>query len=243
MIIVNADDWGRDRSDTDAALACYERGRLCSASAMVFMSDSERAAEVAEGVGIDVGLHVNFSEGFTDAKVDPRVQEAHNKVRRFLHRSKYALLLYNPLLCQEFAVAYQAQWEEFARLYKRPPSHIDGHQHMHLATNVLAQRLLPVGARVRRSFSFRAREKGFVNRLYRRAVDRILAGRYRITDYFFALSQHRSIERLGLVMDLAVESVVELMTHPRNPMEYEILMSDRYVDAVSRVHLARHDSF
>ena len=43
---------------------------------------------------------------------------------------------------------------------------------MHLATNVLAQRILPAGFKVRRSFSFQAGEKSSVNRWYRAAVDR-----------------------------------------------------------------------
>ena len=64
MIIVNADDWGRSRSDTDAALACYKEERITSVSAMVFMEDSARAAELAKEMGIDVGLHINLTQPF-----------------------------------------------------------------------------------------------------------------------------------------------------------------------------------
>ncbi len=62
MLIVNADDLGRSKAATDAAMVCYAKGRITSTSAMVFMMDSERAAEAASGAGLDVGLHVNFSE-------------------------------------------------------------------------------------------------------------------------------------------------------------------------------------
>jgi len=61
MLIINADDWGRSRTETDAALQCYEKGRITSASAMVFMEDSERAADIAKENQVDVGLHLNFS--------------------------------------------------------------------------------------------------------------------------------------------------------------------------------------
>jgi len=61
MLIINADDLGRSVVETDAALRCYSAGRITSVSAMVFMSDSERAAELANGNGLDVGLHLNFS--------------------------------------------------------------------------------------------------------------------------------------------------------------------------------------
>ena len=48
MLIINADDWGRSVAETNAALRCYEEARITSASAMVFMADSERAAERKE---------------------------------------------------------------------------------------------------------------------------------------------------------------------------------------------------
>ena len=65
MLIINADDWGRSAAETDAALRCYKAGRVTSVSAMVFMEDSERAAELAKENELDVGLHLNFAEPFT----------------------------------------------------------------------------------------------------------------------------------------------------------------------------------
>ena len=66
MLIINADDWGRSVAETDAALRCYKGGRITSVSAMVFMEDSERAAELAKENELDVGLHLNFTDEFTD---------------------------------------------------------------------------------------------------------------------------------------------------------------------------------
>ena len=65
MLIINADDFGRSVAETDAALRCYIAGRITSVSAMVFMADSERAAELAKENELDVGLHLNFTERFT----------------------------------------------------------------------------------------------------------------------------------------------------------------------------------
>jgi len=45
-LIINADDWGCDRGATDRTLDCIMRGTVSSVSAMVFMADSERSAEV-----------------------------------------------------------------------------------------------------------------------------------------------------------------------------------------------------
>ncbi len=43
VLIVNADDWGRDRETTDHTLECVVGGAVSSVSAMVFMEDSTRA--------------------------------------------------------------------------------------------------------------------------------------------------------------------------------------------------------
>jgi chitin disaccharide deacetylase len=227
MLIVNADDLGRSCEDTDSALACYARGRIDSVSAMVHMADSERAARVARQAGIPIGLHLNLSEPFS-GNSSARLQASHERVCRFLRSSKYALLLYNPLLRQDFAVAVAGQLEEFRRLYGREPAHIDGHQHMHLCTNVLLQRLLPKGVRVRRSFSFTAAQKGRLNRWYRTQVDRHLALHHPITDAFFSLSQQLTGARMGAMAALSRRSDVELMVHTAWSREYDYLMSDAF---------------
>ncbi|HOY59397.1 MAG TPA: ChbG/HpnK family deacetylase, partial [Verrucomicrobiota bacterium] len=129
MLIVNADDWGGWRTATDAALTCYEKGRITSVSAMVFMDDSERAARLAQRSGLDVGLHLNLSQEFTGSTHSvPRLAESQRAIVRFLRSSKYALLFYHPFLRRQFRHVFEAQLEEFFRLYGRPPSHFDGHQ-------------------------------------------------------------------------------------------------------------------
>lgn len=233
MLIVNADDFGRDEQASDAALACHKQGRITSASAMVFMADSERVAKLAGAAGLDVGLHLNLSELFTGNGVPNELRKDHERICRFLRSSKYALLLYHPFLRKQFANVFEAQYAEFLRLYGAPPTHIDGHQHMHLATNVLFGGLIPAGVKVRRSFSFNAGEKGFVNRWYRSRVDRMLQKRHVLTDYFFALSQHLGIDRLRRILQLASHAEVELMTHPQVRAEYEFLMSDEYGRAIA----------
>ncbi len=242
MLIVNADDVGRSKAATDAAMVCYAKGRISSASAMVFMMDSERASEVASGAGLDVGLHVNFSEEFSAGLVPAQLRKAHDQIRNFLSANKYALLIFNPLLIRQFEFVFGAQFAEFSRLYGRPPSHLDGHQHLHLATNMLVQRVLPNGAKVRRSFSFSHGEKSFINRWYRSAVDRSLMRRHRLTDHFFSLSDHLALERLDRVISLAREADVELMVHPQRPAEYAFLLSDAYFEALSHVRLGSYDS-
>ena len=226
MLIVNADDWGRSRAETDAILRCHLRGRISSVSAMVFMEDSERAAGLAQENRVDVGLHLNFSQHFTGNVVPPGLRNHHRSIVAFLTTNKYAQLFYNPFLRTQFAYSCQSQLEEFTRLFGRAPTHIDGHHHMHLCANALLSRLIPAGTLVRRNFSFWPGEKSLFNRAYRGVVDRWLVRRYRLTDYFFDLTQCMQENKLERVAALARSEEVELMTHPISPDEQAYLMSD-----------------
>jgi len=152
MVIINADDWGKTRRDTDAALACFERGRITSVSAMVFMEDSARAAAIAIDKGIDAGLHLNFTERFTAPPPSRELMIRHERVARCLTANRYSFLLYRPGLTSDLHYIYRAQFEEFAKLYGRPPAHIDGHHHQHLCTNMLVDGIIAKGTKVRRSF-------------------------------------------------------------------------------------------
>lgn len=240
MLIINADDWGRSRADTDAALSCYQEGRITSVSAMVFMADSERGAELAKENKLDVGLHLNFSEQFTGKNSSAKLEQCHRRTIHYLMGNKYAQLVYNPLLRKEFAWSYTAQAEEFASLFGRPPSHIDGHHHMHLCANVLLSKVIPAGMRMRRNFSFWPGEKSLLNRTYRAFVDRCLARRYRLADYFFDLTQCIQERKFDRVAALAKTSTVELMTHPADPAESEYLMSHEFGTILQRLKIGSY---
>jgi predicted glycoside hydrolase/deacetylase ChbG (UPF0249 family) len=123
--------------------------------------------------------------------------------------------------------------DEFVRLFGKSPSHVDGHQHRHLCWNVIFGNVIPSGMRVRRNFSFFAGEKGFLNRLYRKWIDHLLARRYRLTDYFFALPDCKVGDGLARLAELAKQSTVELMTHPVRHDEFDFLMGDSFLELLS----------
>ena len=240
MLTVNADDWGRSRAETDAILRCHRRGRITSASAMVFMEDSERAAGLARENRVDVGLHLNFSQQFTGNTVSPALRNHHHSIVAFLTTNKYAQLFYNPFLRTQFAYSCQSQLEEFTRLFGRAPTHINGHHHMHLCANVLFGKLIPAGILIRRNFSFWPGEKSLFNRAYRRGVDRWLARRYRLTGYFFDLTQCMKENKWRRVATLARSADVELMTHPVNQEEQAYLMSGDFYEFLQQVQLGNY---
>jgi chitin disaccharide deacetylase len=238
MLIINADDFGRSAAETDAAVRCYQERRITSVSAMVFMADSKRAADLAKQTRLDVGLHLNFTERFTGARIPATLAQCHNKIARFLTRNKYSQVFYNPFLRRKFSYSYEAQVEEFMRLFRKPPSHIDGHHHMHLCANLLLSNLIPAGMKIRRSFSFWPGEKSWFNRAYRSLVDGWLARRYRLTDYFFDLTQCIEENKLSRVASLAKSSMIELMTHPVVQAEADYLLSDEFSKMLARYQVA-----
>jgi chitin disaccharide deacetylase len=237
MLIINADDWGRSVEETDAALRCYKEGRITSVSAMVFMKDSQRAADLAKENNIDVGLHLNLTEKFMARTCPTLLQRSQERIAPFLRGAKYSQLLYNPFLRKEISYSYEAQAAEFERLYGKPPSHVDGHHHMHLCGNMLWNSAIPSGTRMRRNFSFWPGEKGWLNRTYRALVDYRLARKYRLPDYFFCLSQSIQENKLGRVEALARSSKVELMTHPVVPMESDFLMGHEFRAMLQRLEI------
>jgi chitin disaccharide deacetylase len=237
MLIINADDWGRSVAETDAALTCYRNRRITSVSAMVFMEDSERAAELAEGDQMDVGLHLNFTEPFTAAACPEKVRQSQHRIVRFLKRSKHAQLIYNPWRRKDFAVCLVAQMDEFERLYGKTPTHVDGHHHMHLCANVVLSRTIPDGVRMRRNFSFWPGEKSLLNRMYRALQDRWISRRYRLADYFFDLTQSISEKKLERIERLARSSTVELMTHPVDRREAEYLIGQEFEGMLARLEI------
>ena len=237
-LIINADDWGRDRETTDTIFECWALGTVSSASAMVYMEDSARAAEIAREREVDCGLHLNFTTSFSAPETPSRLREHQERITSYLRRNRFARTIFHPGLASSFEYVTSAQTEEFARLYGRLPARYDGHHHMHLCANVLVGKLIPAGAIVRRNFSFRPSEKGSLNRMYRQMIDRALAKRYRITDCFFSLPPLEPRSRVDEILSIAKRSVVEVETHPVNALEYKFLTGD-LMQRTSEISIAR----
>ncbi|MBZ5723509.1 MAG: ChbG/HpnK family deacetylase [Acidobacteriia bacterium] len=222
-LIVNADDWGRDRETTDRTVECIVRGAVSSVSAMMFMQDSERAAAIARERGIDAGLHLNFTTPFSAPGVPALLTRHQQRLAAYLRPHRFAQVVFHPALMRSFAYAVAAQRNEFVRLYGKEPDRLDGHHHMHLCANVLLGGLLPPGTVVRRNFSFWPGEKSSCNLLYRKVVDAALARRHRLTDFFFSLAPLHPPARLQRIFALARVSAVEVETHPVDRSEYRFL--------------------
>jgi chitin disaccharide deacetylase len=223
VLIVNADDWGRDPNTTKKIFECRRAGSISSVSAMVFMANSEDAAALGRESGIDAGLHLNFTLAFSSSACPAMLQERQRALSAYLSRHSFAQVVFHPGLARSFEYVVNAQLDEYTRLYGASPRRIDGHHHMHLCANVQFSRLLPTGTLVRRNFSFRRGEKSLINRLYRQALDHRLAKRHQIVDFLFPLAPLEPRTRLENIRRLAHDFVVEVETHPVNDDEYSFL--------------------
>jgi len=206
---------------------------------MVFMEDSERAAAISLENGIDAGLHLNFTTTFS-AKDCPTSLVGHQrKVAEHLLRHRFGRAIYHPGLAESFKYVFNHQVEEFRRLYGKFPQRLDGHHHMHLCANILVAKLLPTGTIVRRSESFLASEKGLMNRLYRRMLDKVVSRRHHVADYFFTLGPLEPPARLQRIFQLGRQFVVELETHPVNGDEYRFLTSGEVLAQIGNIPIAQ----
>lgn len=239
FLVVNADDWGRNRRTTAAILNCTLRGAASCVSAMVFMEDSERAAVIAQEREIDAGLHLNLTTSFSASRCNAKLVKHQEELARHLLRGRFAQTVFHPGLIRSFEYVVRTQLDEFRRLYQKDPDRVDGHHHMHLCVNVLLGGLLPSGIVVRRNCSFMRGEKSYANILYRQAVDFLLERKHLLADYFFEL-QPIEPRRLQRIFGLARRHVVELETHPANPEEYKFLMEGEIGRLAGDIAIAPH---
>jgi predicted glycoside hydrolase/deacetylase ChbG (UPF0249 family) len=232
MLFVNADDLGFSQQASHRILKCFRQQRIHAASAMTFMADSERAADLAKANQLPTGLHLNLDQDFTAAGIPIKLREHHRAVSNYLKTRKWNQIIYNPFLKNSFDYVFQAQWDEFHQLYGEVPKRVDGHHHMHLCMNMLLSGRLPTGIRIRRNFTFFRGEKNSFNLIYRHIVDQWLVSRFVCTDSFFSMKPI-DLERLNRLVSLARSSEVEIMVHPGWDNEYVFLLSPEWENLIS----------
>lgn len=138
-LIVNADDLGQDAHRDRSILALFAAGALSSASLVVNGLRAGEAAAAAVAAGLPLGLHLNLGDGqaltgassLTDAN---GYLPGKHGLRTVLHAGR--------IRSQDIQREIAAQIDHFCTLTGRPPDHIDGHHHCHVALPV-AEALIP----------------------------------------------------------------------------------------------------
>ena len=204
---------------------------------MVFMEDSERAAELAVNENLETGLHLNFVLPYDSPVVSEKLKASHRATVRFFRVGPWTQVVYNPFINKAIVSVFRAQLDEYRRLFGKEPAYFNGHKHLHLSLNVIFGKVLPPGSVVRRSFTFQKGEKSSLNRSFRRMVDKWLQKRFVTTDSFFSLSPVEDFPRLMKIFSLARDTHVELMVHPWRLNESAFIAGKEFEELIAKVHL------
>jgi chitin disaccharide deacetylase len=237
LLVINADDWGAHAATTDAILHCFRAGRVSSATAMVFMEDSARAAAIGRRVGMPIGLHLNLTQPFAAAAVPEAVRASQQRLARHFRHIRLMRCVYDPRIRGYVERCIADQLEAFEAAYGSAPTHLDGHNHVHVCPNVLLSRTASRVRAARTTHSRSARTPAAAVRALRR---RVIRRRFLSTDHLFAISAvHPALGGRGLepMLELARRGSVELMVHPSRAEEYDVLMSDSWRRAIATVPL------
>jgi chitin disaccharide deacetylase len=235
-LILNADDWGLDDSHTDSIATCFRAGRVTSATGMVYMAGSERAADIARSEDLPIGLHLNLIERFTGDRVPEDVFRRHDQVVRYFEKGGWHRWGFAPGLYPLVAQAITDQLGEFTRLYQTAPTHVDGHQHLHQNLTVLTSTALSSGTKMRATYSFASGEKPLPNRAWRTFVGRIMRARFPGPDHFLSLWMvHPSLDRGGSLERLRrlAPMSLEIGMHPGYASELKLLMSEEWASVIA----------
>lgn len=235
LLVVNADDWGGSEATTDAILRTFDAGRITSASGMVFMPDSERAAEIATRRGLPVGLHLNLTEPFGDPHTPTAVRDRQLRAVEHLAGSggdghpgtaRLRKWIYDPTIRADVDRAIADQLERFEALYGRPPTHFDGHNYVDACPNVFLSRAIPAGSVIRNSLDCYPLVRSAMGRL-KGLRQRLRTRRLRSTGYLLHIAQLRLEGEEGPDprLRLARSTSVEVMGHPDDEAELAALMS------------------
>jgi predicted glycoside hydrolase/deacetylase ChbG (UPF0249 family) len=236
LLIVNADDLGIDAPTTDAIVECFRSGAITNATAMVWMRDSERAAEVALASSLPVGLHLNLIEPYAGSDVPDGAADRQRRVVDHLRTARS--LLYRPRIAHDFDGCIRDQLDQFERLYGRPPTHVDGHRHMHISLNAVFAPSLRGVATYRRAFTFTAAQSPLHKRAGRAVQSALIRTRFATTRYFFSIrTLHPDLGGTGLDdrLSLSRSASVEVMTHPGLADERRALDGDVWRRAIERL--------
>lgn len=231
LLIVNADDFGGNALASSRIAECFAMGRITSTSAMVWMKDSGRAAKLAAAERLPVGLHLNLTQEL-DAPAIPRsVRERHAEAVRRLAHGRRARMTFDARSRSLVKRCVADQLECFRELYCHEPTHLDGHNHVHLSPTVLT--CLPVGLPIRTAVSPRAH--GSIPDLMRVLRRAVIARRHPCCELFWPLdpiAQSPSTQALADLIELAGHHTGELMVHPDRELNWRFLMSEQWERAL-----------
>lgn len=132
-VIITADDLGYCTERDDGILQAFQRGIVTNASLLVTGISAESAGKRAKCLSLPLGLHLNLTEGSPlaigpcgSSLCDESLGEMLGKfgLRKRLAEDQISLI--------DVEKEIQAQIDRFREITGYEPTHVDGHQHVHV---------------------------------------------------------------------------------------------------------------
>jgi len=128
-LIVNADDLGYSSHRDSGIFQAFHEGIVTSASLIVNGTSCEHAAKYARTHGLELGLHLNLTEGKPLSQCPSLVDHTgtmYYKMKFWEHKFDK----------QDVQRETVAQLERFQELTGHYPHHVDGHQHVQIVPSI-----------------------------------------------------------------------------------------------------------
>jgi chitin disaccharide deacetylase len=229
VLIINADDLGASTSATDAAIEAFRAGVISSASAMVWMGDSPRAARLVGERGLPVGLHLNLTLPFNSPAVPAAARERQLLLVKSFGRESWREDAGDGPPRELVRAAVQDQFRAFLECYGEP-THLDGHHHVHVHEAVLD--VLPRGIVIRPIL----REPGSTDAPAGRRERRLHKTFQTPEVTLDFVDLHPALGGVGLApLERALTDCVEVMCHPQQPAQLQALMSAEWRALIARL--------
>ncbi len=244
QVIINADDYGRDKKTTDAIADCFLQHKITSTTMMVVHEDCERASGIAREIGLPTGLHLCLDEGrpaADPAKITTLLDQQGNL------RVTSKRLFSGKVRQGELFLELGAQIKKMDELGLRM-THLDSHHHLHCHPLVLPvffmnrqrlPRLLKI--RIPRNFEPGSRLKlyGMLKYSYKMSAKFLLGYFFKTADYFTSITSYLDNHTMQLEKILAAvprrNSSIEIMCHPGELEQYSFLLKKIDLDHLASV--------
>ncbi|XP_051970604.1 carbohydrate deacetylase [Xyrauchen texanus] len=135
-LVVTGDDFGYCERRNLGIVDCFKAGGISNVSLLVNAVSAKHAADLAKRYHLPIGIHANLSEGLPMSQ-ELKSSTLLNKDGFFHGKMGFREVLQSgQLKMSEVEVELRAQINHFYELVGHMPSHMDGHQHVHVLPEV-----------------------------------------------------------------------------------------------------------
>lgn len=124
-LIINADDYGYTKGNTEGIIEGYQKGIIRSTTAMCNMPYLEYGKQLAQDCpNLGIGVHLNLTVGHALTKNKTLTDEK----GKFLDKK---IIYTKELDMNEVYTEWKAQIEKFIEVFGHKPTHLDSHHSVH----------------------------------------------------------------------------------------------------------------